>query len=158
MDKKNITIIFLSIALLASMYFTYSNGETLESEKIKENDLNPRKTLISAYKKFQQHPPMLNAEMILCTQISRFFLDYGIDNGTYFRCDEKGCDPYPVKVHNSGAYTQFIPLGGQAMLFKVVTDNALDNKGEFMDMATIGTTVLISTGKCEIKATLNIKI
>ncbi|MDO8493421.1 MAG: hypothetical protein Q7S19_02645 [bacterium] len=80
-----------------------------------------------------------------------YFLDYGIESGTYFRCDKKGCDSYPVTVTESGDYTNFTPVNGQAMLFKVANKNAsiLSSPGEFVDIATIGTQSLISTGKCE---------
>jgi hypothetical protein len=78
-----------------------------------------------------------------------FFVDHGDEAGTYFRCDAKGCDPYKVTVKESGIYTQFIPIAGQAMLFKVTTDNTLNSEGEFLDVATLGTTTLISFGKCE---------
>jgi hypothetical protein len=75
--------------------------------------------------------------------------DYGTESGTYFRCDAKGCDPYPVEVNQSGGFAQFIPSQGQAMLFKVATGDVLGNKGEFINIATLGTSSIISTGKCE---------
>ena len=67
-----------------------------------------------------------------CTPVAPatyFFVDYGTESGTYFRCDAKGCDPYPVEVNPSGEFTQFIPSQGQAMLFKVATGDVLGNKG-----------------------------
>ena len=80
-----------------------------------------------------------------------YFVDYGTDNGTYFRCDSKDCDSYPVKATPSGIYTQFSPSTGQAMLFKVTTDDVLGSKGEFVDVATIGTGTIVSFGKCDSK-------
>ncbi|MDZ4331291.1 MAG: hypothetical protein U0945_12035, partial [Flavobacterium sp.] len=46
-----------------------------------------------------------------CTPVAPatyYFVDYGTESGTYFRCDTKGCDPYPVKVNPSGEFTQFV--------------------------------------------------
>lgn len=77
-----------------------------------------------------------------------YFVDYGVDRGTYFRCDAKGCDPYPVTVTQSGIYTQFSPNGGQAMLFKVTSSDEVGTKAEFVDVATMGTGTIVSFGKC----------
>lgn len=47
--------------------------------------------------------------------------------------------------------TQFTPLQGQAILFKVGTGEFLEeNRGEFIDIATLGTGAIVSTGRCEI--------
>lgn len=79
-----------------------------------------------------------------------YFVDYGTDSGTYFRCNPKdGCDSYHMAVRQSGEYTQFIPSERQAMMFKVLTGDILPNKGEFVDIATLGTQIIISSGKCE---------
>jgi hypothetical protein len=78
-----------------------------------------------------------------------YFVDYGTESGTYFRCDAKGCDSYGVNVVPSGSFIQFVPISGQAMLFKVKTDDLLGSKGEFVDIATLGRSSLISFGKCE---------
>ena len=37
------------------------------------------------------------------------------------------------------------------MMFKVATGDVLDNKGEFIDIATLGTGVIVSSGKCEFR-------
>lgn len=121
--------------------------------------------LRASFNESLQHSAMADIAELACFPTARFdctadsctanapgtyyFVDYGTESGTYFRCDKKGCDSYPVKVSSSGIYTQFSPTQGQAMLFKAVTDNTLGNRGEFVDVATIGTGAIISYGKCE---------
>lgn len=125
----------------------------------------PSQELRAAYDESSQHSAVADIAELSCFPTSRFdcgggsctpaapatyfFVDYGTESGTYFRCDAKGCDPYPVEVNQSGEFTQFIPSQGQAMLFKVATGDVLGNKGEFVDIATLGTGAIVSTGKCE---------
>lgn len=124
----------------------------------------PNPSLFATFQESANHSAMADIAELSCFPQSRFdcaddgcipnapgtyfFVDYGTDQGTYFRCDAKGCDPYPVTVTPSGIYTQFSPSGGQAMLFKVTTDDVLGTKGEFVDVATIGTNTVTSFGKC----------
>lgn len=165
MDKKNIIIIILIIALGVAIYFASQNLSKHESSAI--NAIPPSQKLRAAYEESSQHSSMADIAELSCFPTSRFdcgggsctpaapatyfFVDYGTESGTYFRCDAKGCDPYPVEVNPSGEFTQFIPSQGQAMLFKVATGDVLGNKGEFVDIATLGTGAIVSTGKCEFK-------
>ncbi len=163
MDKKNIIIAILIIALGIAIYFAFQNPKTSQQES--SATISPSQELRAAYEESSQHSAMADIAELSCFSTSRFdcgggsctpaapatyyFVDYGTESGTYFRCDAKGCDPYPVEVNRSGEFTQFIPSQGQAMLFKVATGDVLGNKGEFVDIATLGTGAIVSTGKCE---------
>jgi len=164
MDKKNTIIVILILALGVAMYFVFQNTE-IDQESSIVNAIPPTQELRVAYEESSQHSAMADIAEISCFPTSRFdcgggscipaapatyyFVDYGTESGTYFRCDAKGCDPYPVEVNQSGEFTQFVPSQGQAMLFKVATGDVLGNKGEFVDIATLGTGAIVSTGKCE---------
>jgi len=166
MDKKNITIVVLIIALGTAIYFASQKTENSQQESPAINVIPPSQELRTAYEESSQRSAMADIAELSCFPTSRFdcgggscvavapatyyFVDYGTESGTYFRCDAKGCDPYPVKVNPSGEFTQFIPSQGQAMLFKVATGDFLGNKGDFVDIATFGTGAIISSGKCEI--------
>ncbi|MDP3770328.1 MAG: hypothetical protein Q8R40_05335 [bacterium] len=165
MDKKNITIGLLIIGLGIAIYFAFQNTKATEQEIPAINGISPSQELRAAYEESSQHSAMADIAELSCFPTSRFdcgggsctpvapatyyFVDYGTESGTYFRCDTKGCDPYPVKVNPSGEFTQFVPSQGQAMLFKVATGDVFGNKGEFVDIATLGTGAIVSTGKCE---------
>jgi hypothetical protein len=56
-----------------------------------------------------------------------------------------------VEVNISGEFTQFISSQGLAMMFKVATEDLIDNKGKFIDIATLGTETIVSFGKCEFR-------
>jgi len=164
MNKKNITIVVLVIALGAAIYFVFQNQNS-QQESFVANAIPPSQELKTAYEESSQHSAMADIAELSCFPTARFdcgggsctpaapatyfFVDYGTESGTYFRCDAKGCDPYPVEVNQSGEFTQFTPSQGQAMLFKVATGDVVGNKGEFVDIATLGTGAIVSTGKCE---------
>ena len=166
MDKKNLTIVILIIALSTAIYFVFQNT-AVKQENPATGEISPSKALKTAYEESSQHSAMADIAELSCFPTSRFdcgggsctpaepatyfFVDYGTESGTYFRCDAKGCDPYPVEVNQSGEFTQFTPSQGQAMLFKVATGDVLGNKGEFVDIATLGTGAIVSSGKCEFK-------
>ncbi|MEK7555678.1 MAG: hypothetical protein AAB523_00130 [Patescibacteria group bacterium] len=164
MEKKNIIIGILILLLGISLYLALQNkGEILTTTTI----ITPSESLRFAYEESSQHSAMADIAELSCFPASRFdcgggsctasvpatyyFVDYGTESGTYFRCDAKGCDSYPVEVNISGEFTQFTPSQGQAMMFKVATGDVLDNKGEFIDIATLGTGVIVSSGKCEFR-------
>lgn len=163
MDKKNTIIVILVLALGVAIYFASQN--TTKQESSATDTILPSQALRTAYEESSQHSAMADIAELSCFPTSRFdcgggsctpaapatyfFVDYGTESGTYFRCGAKGCDPYPVKVNPSGEFTQFVPSQGQAMLFKVATGDVLGNKGEFVDIATLGTGAIVSTGKCE---------
>lgn len=167
MDKKNTIIVILALALVVAIYFVFQNKEVFQQESSVINAIPSSQELKAAYEESSQHSAMAEIAELSCFPTSRFdcgggsctpvapatyyFVDYGTESGTYFRCDAKGCDPYPVKVNQSGEFTQFIPSQGQAMLFKVATGDILGNKGEFVDIATLGIGTIISSGKCEFK-------
>ena len=166
MDKKNTIIVLLILVLGVAIYFAFQNTEVQQESSV-TNAIPPSQELRAAYEESSQHSAMADIAELSCFPTSRFdcgggsctpaapatyyFVDYGTESGTYFRCDTKGCDSYPVKVNPSGSFTQFIPTQGQAMLFKVSTDDTLGNKGEFVDVATLGTGTLVSSGKCEFR-------
>ena len=163
MDKKNLVIGVLTLALIGTIYFASQN--TPKQESSATNVIPPSEALKAAYEESSQHSAMADIAELSCFPTSRFdcgggsctqaepatyfFVDYGTESGTYLRCDAKGCDPYPVEVNQSGEFTQFTPSQGQAMMFKVATGDILGNKGEFVDIATLGTGAIVSSGKCE---------
>lgn len=165
MDKKNTAIIVLIIALGVAIYLGFQNNRVSPQESSVANPIPPSQELRVAYEESSQHSAMADIAELSCFPTNRFdcggdsctasapatyyFVDYGTERGTYFRCDAKGCDPYPVEVTTSGEFTQFTPPQGQAMLFKVATGDVLGNKGEFIDIATLGTGAIISSGKCK---------
>ena len=162
MNNKNTIIGILIIALGVAIYFVFQNPK---QESSATSAIPPSQELRVAYEESSQHSAMADIAELSCFPTSRFdcgggsctpaaheiyfFVDYGTESGTYFRCDAKGCDPYPVEVNPSGEFTQFVPSQGQAMLFKVATGDILGNKGEFVDVVTLGTGTIISSGKCE---------
>ncbi len=162
MEKKNLIIGMLVILLGIFSYIAFGNKEKVQTTTV---IIPPTESLRIAYEESSQHSAMADIAELSCFPTSRFdcgggsctastpatyyFVDYGTESGTYFRCDTKGCDSYPVEVHISGEFTQFTPLQGQAMMFKVVTGDALGDKGEFVDIATLGTGAIVSSGKCE---------
>lgn len=174
--KKNwfkVGILIAVFSLVYSFYYDsriYQFKENIKTEKevVDSSDIDaipPDQALKEAFNESSQHSAMADIAELSCFPSSRYecnlegcapaipetyyFVDYGTESGTYFRCDAEGCDSYPIKVAPSGNYTQFIPSQGQAMLLKVAGDDPLINKGEFVDIATLGTTTLISFGKCE---------
>ncbi len=165
MDKKNSIILILVIALGVAIYFVFQNTQSPQQESSATNAILPSQELRVAYEESSQRSAMADIAELSCFPTSRFdcgggsctsaapatyfFVDYGTESGTYFRCDAKSCDPYPVEVNPSGEFTQFTPTQGQAMLFKVATGDVLGNKGDFIDIATLGTGAVISSGKCE---------
>src|SRR3989339_31816 len=168
LTKEKLTIGILLLILCAMTYFVFqktnapvSKNSASESQKT----IPPTKELGAAFEESANHSAMADIAELSCFPTSRFncsvdgcspaapatyyFVDHGTESGTYFRCDAKGCDPYPITVNPSGEFTQFMPSQGQAMLFKVATGDILGNKGDFVDIATMGTGAIVSTGKCE---------
>ena len=64
---------------------------------------------------------------------------------TYSRCDQQGCDTYDATVKEAGIYENWQLTEPQGMIFK----RALSD-GTFVEVATLGMEVYISTGRCEI--------
>lgn len=167
--NKNLIITVLIIGLIISVCFIFQNKKTSQDVDVLSSatSLAPSAELKAAFEESSQHSAMADIAELSCLPTKRYdcsleggctaaapasyyFVDYGTESGTYFRCDAKGCDKYPVKVTTSGIYTQFTPELGQAMLFKVTSDDALGNRGEFVDIATIGTSAVVSSGMCQI--------
>jgi hypothetical protein len=144
---------------------TKSSESKIDDKIYKVSPVEPNQDLRVAYEESSRHSAIADIAEFSCLPDSRFdcaggsctsvspasyfFVDYGVETGTYFRCDTKGCDSYPVEVNHSGEFTQFIPSQGQAMLIKIATGDILGNKGDFVDIVTLGTGAIISTGRCE---------
>ena len=171
--KGNWFKVGILIAVFSIAYSFYDSNHTsriqeqIETEGQVVNNIDiipPSQALKTSFDEFLRSSAMAGIVEFSCFPTSRFdcdggsctpaapatyfFVDYGTESGTYFRCDAKGCDPYPVEVNPSGEFTQFVPSQGQAMLFKVATGDVLGNKGEFVDIATLGTLAIVSFGKC----------
>ena len=63
-------------------------------------------------------------------------------HGTYSRCDQKGCDQYPMTYEASGVFTTAQPNSGAFL--KVLNDGS-----EYMEVATLGLSTLVYFGSCE---------
>ena len=114
MNNKNTIIGILIIALGVAIYFVFQNPK---QESSATSAIPPSQELRVAYEESSQHSAMADIAELSCFPTSRFdcgggsctpaapatyyFVDYGTESGTYFRCDAKGCDPYPVKVNPS---------------------------------------------------------
>ena len=66
-----------------------------------------------------------------------------LEGGRLSRCDQKGCDHYQMVVTRSGIYLN-LEVPGRAMLAKMTMDGS-----DYLEVATIGTTALISHGSCK---------
>jgi hypothetical protein len=167
MDKKSSIIVVLILVLVVAVYFAFQNTETIQQESLVTDVISPSQELRVAYEESSQHSAMADVAELACFPTSRFdcngesctpvapatyyFVDSGTESGTYFRCDAEGCDSYPVDINPSGSFTQFTPSLGQAILFKIanIEDPFIENPGEFVDVATLGTMTIVSHGKCE---------
>jgi len=62
---------------------------------------------------------------------------------SYSRCDRKGCDRYEMRESVSGIYTSVALVDRPGTLFKAVNDGS-----EFVEVITLGTTLMSSYGIC----------
>lgn len=154
--------IFVAVFVVVCLY--YSRPISQPAGQTNNDVIQSSQTLKTAFDEAAQHSAMADIAELSCFPTSRYdcspegcipntpatyyFVDHGTESGTYFRCDTKGCDSYQIKVMFSGSFVQFIPSLGQAMFFKVASDDFQPNKGEFVDVATLGTLTIISFGKC----------
>lgn len=74
---------------------------------------------------------------------SKVFTRLTLD-GSYARCDEKGCDDYKANVTRSGNWAIF-DIPGRGMVAKMSMDLDL------VEVTTINDVVLIGYGKCQAK-------
>lgn len=65
-----------------------------------------------------------------------------LERGKFSRCDRNGCDQYDANVSQSGIYYN-IEVPGHGVLAKMTLDGT-----EYIEVATLGTTVLVSFGSC----------
>jgi hypothetical protein len=66
-----------------------------------------------------------------------------LEEGRLSRCDKKGCDHYEMVVTRSGIFLN-LEIPGRAMFAKMAADGS-----DYLEVATIGSTALISHGKCK---------
>jgi hypothetical protein len=65
-----------------------------------------------------------------------------IELGKFSRCDANGCDEYSANFSRSGAYI-IVDVPGRGTMAKLSADGT-----EYVEVATLGTTVLVSFGAC----------
>ena len=65
-----------------------------------------------------------------------------LELGKFSRCDANGCDEYSANVSRSGAYI-IVDVPGRGTMAKLSADGT-----EYVEVATLGTTVLVSFGAC----------
>jgi hypothetical protein len=63
----------------------------------------------------------------------------------FSRCDSRGCDTYPATISESGIYLA-IDVPGRGLFAKMLKDGT-----EIVEVASLGTSVLISFGTCSQK-------
>ena len=66
-----------------------------------------------------------------------------LEKKRYSRCDSKGCDHYKMSVKKSGVYLN-LEIPGKATFAKMSKDGS-----DFLEVATLGTTALVSHGSCK---------
>lgn len=165
MKKNTLIIISIVAAFLAGFFYKNDNDQNVVNPAAKHK-ISLNQDLREAFNKTVNYSAVAEVAELACFPSARFncgqggscvqstpstyyLIDHGTEAGTYFRCDIKGCDQYPVRLRQSGEFTQFTPSQGQSMLFKVMSGGDLVNRGEFIDIATIGVEAVISTGKCQ---------
>lgn len=67
-----------------------------------------------------------------------------LENSTLSRCDEKGCDHYQMKIHESGLYL-ILDIADHGLLAKMARDGS-----SFVEIATHMTDSYVSHGKCDL--------
>lgn len=78
-----------------------------------------------------------------CTQIkATVFLLIDETNSKAYRCDNKPCDSYDVKIQQSGLFTNIAPLIPRGWNIKMTLDN------KYTETTSFGLTKLISYGSC----------
>jgi len=71
------------------------------------------------------------------------FLAYDEDNNLIYRCDNKPCDSYKVKVSQSWIYTYIEPTNPRGFSVKISNDN------KYIETVSIGLNTLVSYGVCK---------
>lgn len=77
----------------------------------------------------------------VATDASKVFVKLDVVARRYQRCDRFGCDTYTPEVAWSGGWIN-MTLPRNAMLAR------LDAQGNFVEVATLGSAVLVSHGRC----------
>jgi hypothetical protein len=65
-----------------------------------------------------------------------------LDRRTIARCDQKGCDEYPMNASRSGIFI-VIDVPGRGMLAKLSADG-----NSSVEVVTLGTSAVVSFGTC----------
>lgn len=71
------------------------------------------------------------------------FLVFDETKEMIYRCDNKPCDGYNVKINQSGFYTYVEPVESYGFTVKISNDN------EYVETVSIGLVTLISYGTCK---------
>ena len=75
-----------------------------------------------------------------------FLLGSGGEKKLYSRCDRQGCDTYEAMVKKAGLFENWQPTEPQGIIFK----RTLSDDQTFLEVATLGMQVYVSTGRCEV--------
>jgi len=79
------------------------------------------------------------------SSITFFLLGEFEGKPSYSRCDQNGCETYPAIVKTSGVYENWHTVEPAGVMFK----RAIGGKQDFVDVATGGLQVYVSTGVCK---------
>lgn len=75
------------------------------------------------------------------TAIAAVWNAIDLEQQTFARCDRNGCDTYQAAVSESGVFTN-IAIVDRGLMAR------LSATGEFMEVASLGTTAYVSHGRC----------
>ncbi len=75
-----------------------------------------------------------------------FLLGKHADRNNYSRCDQQGCDTYEAMIKKAGLFENWQLVEPQGVIFK----RALSEDQSFVEVATLGLQVYISTGHCKV--------
>jgi hypothetical protein len=162
MDKKNITIILLIIALGVAIYFASQNQAT-EVAQFDSVDWNApfekNVALENTYHSSTQWPAhntaCFPAKKLLCNsgacenvEPKVFNLISGSSQSpsltpTFSRCDAKGCDTYESRFEPSGEFVNVQPLNPKGMMFKMSLSDS-----KYVEVVTLGLDTHVSYGYC----------
>jgi len=167
---KNAFILILLVIIIGG-YSYYENKEYVSVDTIAETDLmEENKASVNTtasresyerikYQLKHHFVACFSTEKLSCTSdiceelepITFWLLAGTRSNGTISRCDHQGCDTYDAIAQQSGIFENVQPKEPLGFIFKRQVLDIFGNPAnpqEFVDIASIGLTTVISRGYC----------
>ena len=141
------TAIILGALLIAMGAFCFYSGYSQEGERLQE-DLDRLQELGS--RSLPERAPKWRCDALMKFQCSMkgcekvpvsAWIKVDFQARRYERCDSKGCDAHQMTYSTAGIYTTVLP--GLGTFLKAVNDGS-----EFADIASLGTGIFASFGRC----------